>query len=370
MFSKLSISRLRNITNEQITDLGQVNIFYGENGTGKTSILESVHMLALAKSFRNSQARTVISRGEQDLVLHAQFQDTYHQRSVGIQRGLRGEPTIRIDGQNVRTVSELATLLPVLVLDATTFDLLQGSAKVRRQFLDWGVFHVEHSFFLAWKAYQRCLKQRNSLLRDSGINSAQMAIWDEELVRYATLIDSCRKRYFEGFIGVFKQVLSSLAELDSLTLEYRRGWDNKLSLNEVLMTSMTRDLQLGYTQFGAHRADLKIRYQGVDASTILSRGQQKIVVAALKIAQGLYFKQTQNRSCIFLVDDLPAEIDDTHRKTLCSLFVAQQAQVFITCIDRASVTSCFDTNEKLRVFHVEHGRVQRQPIIESNIGDQ
>ncbi|ROR99025.1 DNA replication and repair protein RecF [Sinobacterium caligoides] len=369
MFSKLSITRVRNIAEQVVMPLAQINIFYGENGSGKTSILEAIHMVSLARSFRHSQARPVISRGEQSLVVHAQLKDRGSLRSVGIQRSLRGEPLIRIDGESVRSVSALASLLPVLVLDAGAFLLLEGSSKVRRQFLDWGVFHVEQNFLNTWKSYQRCLKQRNSLLRSSGINSSQMAIWDVELVRYAQAIDEYRKRYFQGFEAVFGQVLAELTELDGLSLHYRRGWEEGKELGDVLTASLSRDLQLGYTQYGAQRADLKIRYRGVDAATLLSRGQQKIVAAALKIAQGLYYKQLLQRPCIFLVDDLPAEIDKRHRQTLCDLFLAQDAQVFMTCIDKASVMSCFQSNEELEVFHVEHGCVRQQPSDEGNIGE-
>jgi DNA replication and repair protein RecF len=283
---------------------------------------------------------------------------------------LRGEPLIRIDGETIRTVSQLAGLFPVLVMDANIFSLLDGSSKIRRQFLDWGVFHVEQSFFTAWRAYQRCLKQRNSLLRqNSAINNAQLAIWDEELSRYAVIIDDCRKRYFTGFIQVFQQVLTRLTECTDIELEYRRGWDSGIELSNVLTTAVARDTQLGYTQYGPHRADIKIRHQGVDAASLLSRGQQKIVATALKIAQGLHYKQSKHHHCIYLLDDLPAEIDSNHRQAVCDLFVEQGAQVFITCIDKASIVGCFDKAEDLQVFHVEQGRVEPEPSEEGICGD-
>ncbi|WP_237445702.1 DNA replication/repair protein RecF [Sinobacterium norvegicum] len=371
MFNQLYINNIRNIEQQTLAPFKQINLLYGANGSGKTSVLEAIHMVALARSFRQNIVRPVVKRGQQSLTVHAQFHSSDGiTRNVGIQRSLKGEPLIRIDGETVRTVSQLAGIFPVLVMDANIFSLLDGSSKVRRQFLDWGVFHVEHSFFDAWRAYQRCLKQRNSLLRQgSGINNAQLAIWNEELSRYAVTIDNCRERYFNEFVLVFNQVLARLTECTDIQLEYRRGWDSQIDLSNVLTTTVERDTQLGYTQYGPHRADIKIRHQGVEASSLLSRGQQKIVAAALKIAQGLHYKQSKSHHCIYLLDDLPAEIDSNHRQAVCDLFVEQGAQVFITCIDKASIVGCFDKAKDLQVFHVEQGSVKPEPSEEGICGD-
>src|SRR5690606_29540399 len=170
-------------------------------------------------------------------------------------------------------------------------------------------------------------------------------------------IDRYRRDYILALKPVFERTLAELIELDELTLSYSRGWDKDRSLDDVLQASLLRDQQLGYTQAGPQRADLRLRLGGHNAAEVLSRGQQKLVVCALRIAQGHLLDGVRRRQCIYLVDDLPSELDEQHRAALCRLLEELNCQVFITCVDQDMLKDGWRTDTPITVFHVEHGRI-------------
>jgi DNA replication and repair protein RecF len=216
---------------------------------------------------------------------------------------------------------------------------------------------VEHNFYQAWKSARKCLKHRNSLLRHDRIDRAQLAVWTAEFSRLGEQIDSYRQQYIRQLAPVFERVLGQLIELEGLGLSYFRGWDKEHGLAEVLESQLERDLAQRFTHAGPHRADLRLRYQGANAADILSRGQQKLVVCALRVAQGYLLSEIMGRPCVFLVDDLPAELDAPHRKALCQLLEALGCQVFVTCVDRQALTGCWSNDAAIKTFHVEQGKI-------------
>lgn len=363
LIRRLEIAGVRNLTSVSLPLLSPINILYGNNGAGKTSVLEAVHLLSSAKSFRghklkpliNSDMSSCVVFGEIDLP-GAGFQ------SVGIERfkAQSSSALIRVAGQNVKSASVLAENLPLQVICSDTFKLLEGAPLVRRQFLDWGVFHVEHQFHSVWKGTQRCLKQRNSLLRHARIDDLQLAVWTSELVSLGEQLDQIRRRYFDAFVPVFERTLARLLDIEGLSLKYYRGWDSERPLSEALASNLLRDRELGYTQSGPHRADLKMRYRSANAADLLSRGQQKLVVCALRVAQGYLLSQETGRSCVYLIDDLPSELDRDHRKALCSLLEELGCQVFVTCVDHNDLEGCWSASVPISMFHVEHGKITTQ----------
>ncbi|WP_062260711.1 DNA replication/repair protein RecF [Endozoicomonas arenosclerae] len=361
---KLMIKDVRNLASATFSPSPDINILYGLNGSGKTSILESIHLLGLARSFRSARLKPVIRHKHRKCTVFAQVQTSNDRLiPVGVSRDIEDEYfQIRVAGETLKSTSELAKLLPLQIINPDTFKLLEGSPKQRRQFLDWGVFHVKHSEFLPlWKRAQKALKQRNSLLRHGKITgsslSSQLSVWDAELVRASEAVDQLRQQYFDQLTPIFQDVLSQLTDLADIKISYYRGWDKERSLAEVLQESAVRDLQTGYTQSGPQRADIRVRLEGSNAVDILSRGQLKLVVCALKLAQGYLFSKATNSQCIFLVDDLPSELDAPHRKAMCKILQNMQSQVFITCVETGSLLDCWEPEIDLKVFHVKQGSV-------------
>ncbi len=364
--SRLAVTAVRNLHAVTLSPSPRINILYGANGSGKTSVLEAIHLLGLARSFRGSRLQPVIQHEEGACTVFGQVELASGGHSqLGITRDRQGDVQIRIDGRNVRSAAELAENLPLQLINPDSFRLLEGAPKLRRQFLDWGVFHVEHRFMPAWQRLQQALRQRNSWLRHGTLDAASQVAWDRELCSASEEIDRYRRDYIQALKPVFEETLRELLQLEGLTLSYYRGWDKERELSEILTASLGRDQQLGHTQAGPQRADLRLRLSHHNAADILSRGQQKLVVCALRIAQGHLANQTKRGQCIYLVDDLPSELDEHHRQALCRLLEDLNCQVFITCVDHDIVRDGWRAETPVSMFHVEHGRVTPHASIRS-----
>ncbi|MCX2979967.1 DNA replication/repair protein RecF [Halieaceae bacterium IMCC14734] len=360
---RLDITAVRNLKQVSVRNLGVTNVFFGENGGGKTSILESVYLLGMARSFRSSQIKPVIQHGMQGCSVFGELAGKNGRHAaVGITRDRTGSVKIKVNGDAITTVSALAEQQPMQILHAQSFELLTGGPIERRRFLDWGVFHVEHRYQKAWSLFQRCIKQRNSLLRHGKISAGELEPWSQQLVQSGEKIDEWRQAYFAELIAVFSGLLKRLApELPLMELRYRRGWDKKLTLQAALESSLASDIEQGYTHIGPQRADIRVVCDGHDAGSMLSRGQQKLVVCALKLAQGQILSSQKGTSCIYLVDDLPSELDAEHCRLVCEVLSGLNAQVFITCVDPAELLASWpglDVGGSM--FHVEQGQVTRQ----------
>jgi DNA replication and repair protein RecF len=364
--ARVNIENVRNLRNVELRGLRRINVFYGDNGSGKTSVLESVFLLGMARSFRGARIASVITQQEEGLTVFGDLVSSAGRSvALGVSRDRQGDVQIRLAGENVKSVAALAEQLPLQIINSQSFELLIGGPGDRRQFLDWGVFHVEHRFNGYWQRFQRCIKQRNSLLRRGKISASDLAPWNKEFSEAGELVDSCRRRYFEELYPVFRSLMARLSpDLAAIELRYRSGWDKDKSLQEALESSETSDHEQGFTHVGPQRADIKVIFNGLPAGDTLSRGQQKLTVCALKLAQGRLLTSRNNHACIYLVDDLPAELDSFHAGSVAEVLEELQTQVFITCVERDDMLKVWPEAGRgdLAMFHVEHGMVIHQAM--------
>jgi DNA replication and repair protein RecF len=362
--ARLEITAVRNLHAVSLPTLEQTNILFGDNGSGKTSVLESIFLLGMARSFRSTQLKSIITHGRERCTVFGEvLQASGASQPLGVSRDLQGGFQAKIGGANLRSSSELAEQLPLQVVNADSFNLLLGSPGHRRQFLDWGVFHVEHQFHVIWQRFQRVLKQRNTLLRHGKITDAELLSWDRELCEAGGAVDEQRTRYFEDFEPLFQRLLPRLSpDLGGVELRYRRGWDKNTSLQAALEGCVKSDREQGFTHVGPQRAEIKVLFEGHAAAEVLSRGQQKLVVCALKLAQGQLMSQRKGRSCLYLVDDLPAELDKQHCRRVAEILMEIDTQVYITCVDTRELVGAWPKEWLARsaMFHVEHGEVSRK----------
>ncbi len=356
---KLHIRGVRNLQSVLLDDCGHINIFTGSNGSGKTSILEAIYILGSARSFRSVRLGQVINHLATRCVVYGELEHVAGQTkgSVGVMRSRGEQQLFKINGHPVHAAAQLAGLLPQQLINADTFSLLEGGARVRRQFLDWGVFHVEPDFLSCWRRAQRALKHRNGLLRRGRMSAEEMQPWDTELAACAEIIDRMRAAYLRRLRPVFLQELGALTLLERPDIEYHRGWPADSSLEQVLRRDLPRDTRRGLTHSGPHRADLDIRIEGRSAEQVLSRGQEKLLVCALRLAQGILLHELTGKTCIYLVDDLPSELDMHHRRALCLRLAGMRSQVFVTATDAESLRGCWGDAQTTRLFHVERGMV-------------
>ena len=350
---RITIDDVRNLREIRLTLSPRLNIFYGENASGKTSFLESIHLLAYAKSFRSHQLKHVVNRESRGLRVTAQLAEQTEQTvSVGIEFH-DGQLRMRAKGKNLKKTSELAQFLPVITLHQECQRLLSDGPRLRRKFLDWGVFHVEPDFLANWRRYARVLKQRNMALH-TGMGKGAVLPWDKELSECAQSIDKYREQYCDMFIPLLDKLLDMLlSDNADITVRYRPGWDKSQTLLSVLQDGYETDARRGFTHYGPHRADLLIKAGGVTAHENLSRGQQKLLVCALLIAQAQLHSRHSGKPCVILIDDLKAELDLEHIRRVICLLESLNTQLIMTSTEKELLTPFCHSEHK--TFHVERG---------------
>ncbi len=355
--TQVNLSHFRNIKAARLEpDLG-VNLLLGNNGSGKTSILEAIHFLGLGRSFRSHLTKRIVQHEQEAFTLFARFQQ--HEQSVplGLRKSRSGETELKINGQRAEKLAQLAELLPLQLIHPEGYSLLTGGPKGRRSFIDWGVFHLQPSFFPQWLRVKRLLKQRNAALKTAR-SYRDIGFWDNELGERSLVITQQRREYLEQLeVEILQTAKDFLPEFD-FTLDFFQGWDKSRELQGYLQQNFERDRALGYTSIGPQKADLRIKVDGVPVADVLSRGQLKLLVCALRLAQGKFQNGVGSTKCIFLIDDFASELDREKRIPLAKHIAESGAQVFITAIEKEQVEELF--GQQIKVFHVEHGNVSEQ----------
>ena len=379
----LEASHFRNLSYVAVDLDPGLNLFFGENGSGKTSVLESSYFLATARSFRNTGLDAVIQRGAKGCLLRGKAEVGFMEHHIGISREVGGNREIKIDREITKKSSDLARLLPTLVLGPHSVDMLLGSPASRRKFLNWGLFHVKPGivscggarqgtsftdFPVKWDEANRCLRQRNQLLRQqagspSARNLSELDTWSERLATYANQIDQQRNQYVELYRPLFTEVALKLAGIEGVKFDYYRGWNREADLNSIYQKEADLDQKRGFTQKGFQRADVRITVYGQPAAKVCSRGELKSLVWAMVLAQGALASEIGrlggNGATLYLVDDLAAELDNEHRRRVCKFLVETGQQVLLTGVDDKSLLSACN-NQYGRLFHVKHGQVEVQ----------
>jgi DNA replication and repair protein RecF len=356
--SKLQIKHLRNISAMSLEPSPAINIICGENGSGKTSILEAINVLGLTRSFRTSKARHLVQTDHASCVVFAAIDPLSQglKQSLGVERPIEGEARVRYEGADI-DISTLAELVPLQVINADTFLILEGSPAVRRQFLDWGVFHADKAFIQLWRGFKRVLKQRNTLLKCGKIDNQLRQVWDREFIAFSDQLTRLREEYLGLLKPEFDKVVQQLLGEMPIELGFSCGWDKKRGLEEILANNFERDLRQGFTGSGPQRADLRLKVDGHTAAERLSRGQKKLVVSALKLAQGALFQRMNSRPCIYLIDDLPSELDSHHGELFCDVLAQSANQCFITCVDDSALNAFWRPQTETATFRIAAGNI-------------
>ncbi|STI62606.1 DNA replication and repair protein [Escherichia coli] len=353
--TRLLIRDFRNIETADLALSPGFNFLVGANGSGKTSVLEAIYTLGHGRAFRSLQIGRVIRHEQEAFVLpraitgrRARDGDWLNQRQTGATA--KSASTV-LTGIKSR---KLAHLMPMQLITPEGFTLLNGGPKYRRAFLDWGCFHNEPGFFTAWSNLKRLLKQRNAALRQV-TRYEQLRPWDKELIPLAEQISTWRAEYSAGIAADMADTCKQFLPEFSLTFSFQRGWEKETEYAEVLERNFERDRQLTYTAHGPHKADLRIRADGAPVEDTLSRGQLKLLMCALRLAQGEFLTRESGRRCLYLIDDFASELDDERRGLLASRLKATQSQVFVSAISAEHVIDMSDENSKM--FTVEKGKI-------------
>ena len=325
----------------------------GQNGSGKTSLLEAIYLLGRGRSFRTRRVARLIHFEADHFVIFGEIE----REGVRVPLGVEGRETglrARISGADARSVVELALHFPVQIIDPEVHKLIEEGPAHRRRFLDWGVFHVEQRFIGHWQRYRQALSQRNAALK-SGQRDELVRIWNRELLQTGIEIADARARYVRALAPHATEASARLLG-GALELQYRPGWNQDFAFDEALQRSEALDRQRGATQVGPHRADLLIRMDGGLARDHISRGQQKLLAAALLIAQLRCFPDSAPLRPTLLLDDPAAELDAGHLRRLIDEVVRADTPLVVTSLDEHF--PAFGSPGAR--FHIENGRLQPQ----------
>lgn len=350
--SRLVIEDLRCIERADLTFARRRSLIVGPNGAGKTTILEAIHLLGRGRSFRTRQNAQLVRRTKARFTVFGEIRaekgDGAGRVGVGFEAGrLEG----RIDGVAMAGLVELARRLPVYVVDPRVHQLIEAGPSERRRFMDAGVFHVEQGYLASWRGYRRALSQRNAALKSG--HGAAVDAWTAPLVAAAVEVDAARSVYVEALGRAVGEVGERLLGV-GIGVRYLRGWRADETLEEALERHRSRDSLTGVTQAGPHRADLAVDFDEGSVRERASRGQQKLVAAALILGQVAEFARRTGRAGTLLVDDPAAELDDEALERLLAEVDRLDAQQIVTGLRLAPLRPRPDDGR----FHVERGVVQ------------
>jgi DNA replication and repair protein RecF len=347
--AELRIDNLRCIEAASLELSPELNLIAGENGAGKTSILEAIFLLGRGRSFRTRTTERLIRHGQATLTVFGRTQDQPPKAS-GIEVSRDGTRA-RINGENVQTLLELSGVLPVQAIDPEIHKLIEQGPERRRRWLDWLVFHVEPSFASHWARYQRALKQRNAALK-AGV--ANVFGWDVVLIEAGELLSAARQSAVTRLAPYLDRLFAAFSGL-AVQVSFHAGWAADRSLEEQLRLNLERDRERGLTHSGPHRADVDLRIRGRIAREVLSRGQQKLTAVAMIVSQLQLLRAELGLQATLLLDDPAAELDAKNLQRLFEELTSLNCQMIATSL--TPETALFQAPKA--TFHVEQGRVLR-----------
>ncbi len=372
--AELRLQNLRCLSTAELVLHPHLNLVFGANGTGKTTLLEAVYLLGRGRSFRTRHTEQLIQQGADRLWIAGRLASSsggdVGSDDIGSgEAGRSRDPLLpphrvdlqcqrdqallaRIDAQPIRSLAELSQVLPVQVIDPGIHRLIEEGPGRRRRWLDWAVFHVEPGFVVQWQGYMRALRQRNAALRGAGNDDP--VPWEVELARLGEALSFSRARVLDALQPYLSQALIAL-DAPPATLAFHRGWSAEVPLAVQLSRQRERDRQRGHTGSGPHRCDVVIQIAGRPARDVISRGQQKILGAALTVALAHCLASIAGRAPTLLLDDPAAELDAEHTSRLLHAATGVGGQCIVTVLRPESLLAAAPD----RVFHVEHGGVKQ-----------
>ena len=345
----ITVTDLRCIEHAQLNVAPGLTLLWGDNGSGKTSLLEAIFLLGRGRSFRTRNTERLIQRGKNHLQVIGRVADPGGRESAVGFEASRTATIARIAGRSAQSLAELSQVFPVQVIEPGVHRLVEEAGYRRRRWMDWAVFHVEPQFIDTWVRYTRALKQRNAALK---IEEGQASAWDPELARLGEVIAESRRLFVSRLEPYWQEAVTALSGL-AVDLHYLRGWGQDQTLAEALASSRPRDDARHLTHAGPHRADIAIQLHGRPAREVLSRGQQKLVAVAMTLAQLRLLQDLTQTTPTLLLDDPAAELDGGRLQRFIGEVLKLKCQLVVTSLQAES--RLFGTPE--RTFRVVQGRV-------------
>src|SRR6056300_597729 len=357
MITELRLHNFRCFNSSTISLSPGINFFYGNNGSGKTTILEAIYMCSSGRSFKSSNIQSLIAFEKNFFSINGY--DSNRGFTLSLSKEISKPISIKINNTKT-TTSSLIKEFPSTAIHNNTFSFANASPDFRRKIIDRSLFVSDESFSKTWFGFYRCLKQRNSLLKNRDIKYIDS--WNKKVSQEAKSLDKKRVNFFNKSLLEFKNILSILDTcttteyLDKIRIEFFSGWDSRKELYDVLVESEQKDLIRKTTTEGPHKADVKIFIGENDAKQILSRGEQKILSILWCCAQHEVLRKIYNINATLIVDDIKSELDDNTFNVFINLLDFLNNQIIFSCIDDHFSSKIKDKYKEFKKFHVEQLR--------------
>ncbi|WP_279342446.1 DNA replication/repair protein RecF [Geotalea sp. SG265] len=359
--NKLYLQSFRNLEETVLTPARHFNIFFGNNGQGKTNLLESIFILATMKSFKTMKNSELVQWGNPRSLLKGWVERDGLTREIAILLDMQGKK-IRVDRKTVSRIDDFFGQLNVVLFTPEEVNMVKGLPEQRRRYLDRAVFSSDVTYLSAYQAYGKVLKNRNALLKKG--ESCGLDIWTEQLVEQGKRLIMARVAYIHGLrdlLGQFYREISGNEEIADIRYKPHRfdmadgGGNLQAAFTEALAKTAREEERRGTTLTGPHRDDVEFTLNGKSLKQFGSQGQQKTYVLALKMAETEYMSSKFHSQPVFLLDDISSELDQDRKRNLMDFLKKREMQVFITTTSLQNIV--VDRMENYRTYRIEAGRV-------------
>ncbi len=326
------------------------NLIFGQNASGKTSLLEAIAYLGRGRSYRGAPTEALIRNNAKEFLVFGKTIESKKNLTIGVKNG-PGGLELSVNGDTKGGAASLVNAIPLQIIDPEIHNIVGGAPEKRRQYLDWVAFHVEQGYLSLWRRYKRSLKQRNAMLRGKAKHE-EIRAWDKALAALGEEIDTIRQQVFVILEPALLKTASFLLK-NPVFFDYDRGWQENKSLLDVFITNESRDSQYGTTHSGPHRADIKITHENKKAKGKVSRGEQKLLACATILSAVEVVQSALGKKLLLLLDDPAAELDTKSLKRLMEKVFELKSQLIVTSIEPEA--GIFPQSPSM--FHVERGKI-------------
>jgi len=357
--SEISTDGFRNLNPCRVDLSSDLNIIHGDNAAGKSSILEAVNYLVSGRSFRTAKQNHLVSHNLDHFTLFGRFSDS---SKIGVTYNkIDKTRRTKLNDELARSLSSIASLYPAQTLSPESYHLIDSGPNQRRKYLDWLLFHVEHNYQAVWSDFYKALKLRNAFLKNghSDVNISELEVWNKPFEQSAAKVNELRIKIAKVILTKVVDILTKLhfSEVGQLRISYYSGYTGNLSSR--LSESVDKDRLLGTTQYGPHKADLKLKIGKHLAKDVLSRGQKKLLINGLYLAQTEILKELTQKDSLFMIDDFSSELDEGNQSALIGALQAQNnVQIILSCLNADVLKHLIKGYNNVRMFHVEHGDIK------------
>ena len=352
--TNISIKHFRCFEDTNFTLSPGINFFYGVNGCGKTTILESIYLFSSGKSFKSSNLQSLIKYEKENFYLKG-F-DNKKGYIVEVEKH-KNKP-ISITLNNKKTVtSKLIKQFPCTPIHNNTFSFASAPPDFRRKLLDRSIFIAEEEFSSTWFSYHRTLKQRNAQLKNNRISD--IYAWNKKLADDGIILNEFRKQFFDKTKTEFTGLLRLLEPttvfdfFNLISIKFFQGWSSNDSFLETLEVNKEKDLKRKTTTEGPHKSDINFLINDLDARQVLSRGEQKFFSILWSCAQHEVLKKHYQIEATLIIDDIKSELDERVFQLFIELLKHNKNQVIFSCIEDCFSSKITNEFNEFKKFHVE-----------------